>query len=1173
MADDVIVKIGAVDNGLSIAFNKAGEAVQSFGTTVNKSLGTVGKGLMVAGAATTAMGVSSVKSFGQFQQSLNTAAVVAGGTSKDIKGLADVANKMGADLPLSAQDAADAMIEMARNGASLDDLKQQFPAIAKAATAAGSDLQQTAGVVQLAMNVWGNSLKSPAQAAEILVQTANLSNASVEEMRQAIADVGSTAKLCGYDMQTTSTAIGLLTNSGLPAAQAAQDLNFALLRMVAPTKGVKSAMQQLGISVRDQNGNMKPLPTILNDVAKATSGMGKAQRDAALKALFGTAGMKAMVPLLDAVKDKSGKASTSWDGFSKAIDKAAGSTERANKTLDEQASEMQKNVGAKVEQLGGNWESLRNSVMQSNNKMTGSILDLMNNTLDWAQNSNSSIAKVVRGFIGLSPVIGPAMTAVGGFLTKAKTIGSVLGGTVKVVGKVGGAFINWGRSLVGLPPVLSQVTTSASKAGKGSKQLGEGADKAGASSKASAKEILAMGAAAFEIGAGIAVAAAGIALLVLSVAQLAKTGPAGAQALLAVTTSIATLLAVLKIVGPSLKENASGLLAFGAAALAIGASIGIASAGIALLVVSLTQLAKTGTNVPATMLAIGAALTAFAVGLGLVSPLLQKNVAGIMAFSVAALAVGSAIAIASAGLALLVASLTQLAKTGTNANTTVLLIVGGITALVAVFALLGPALTAGIAGIMAFSVAMIAIGTAIAIASAGLAILITALTNLITTMATLNISGQQFMTTMQQIGIGLAKLITSFVTTLVAAIPQIIALVLNGLVQVNAMLIQYIPIFAAQALQMIAGFLNALAQGIPQVIQSATNLIVNFCNALAQNMPQIVTAAVNLITSFVDTLTQNLPKLIDTGVNFIVNLIEGITEKIPDLVNAAVDLITKFLDALAKRAPDFVNSAINLILSFIDGVGQKISDVVSAALKLIRQFLKAITDAIPKMTDIAVEAVGNFVEGVGYALGRVLSSGGELIQRFISGVLKGLSGSRNAGKSNGNAVESALKSFNLISIGKYLISGFISGITSMVGSVVRAAANVGKAAVNSIKSFLHIHSPSRLMRDEVGYYFVAGFAKGITDNLRMASQASNRLAEASVFDVPSIDMTNYNRGIKQLTSNDMSGSIATDLRANLAVTQQPAYVTLSLGGSDYQGFVDDISKQQDMSVALRKKRL
>ena len=145
--------LSAVDNGFTSTFNAATNTAMSMGEKVSSNLKTIGNVTSAVGAATTAMGVAGLKSFGQFQQSLNTAAVVAGGTSKDIKGLSDVANKMGADLPISAQQAAEAMTEMARNGASVGQIKEQFPAIAQAATAAGSDLTATAGVVQQAINI------------------------------------------------------------------------------------------------------------------------------------------------------------------------------------------------------------------------------------------------------------------------------------------------------------------------------------------------------------------------------------------------------------------------------------------------------------------------------------------------------------------------------------------------------------------------------------------------------------------------------------------------------------------------------------------------------------------------------------------------------------------------------------------------------------------------------------------------------------------------------------------------------------------------------------------------------------------------------------------------------------------------------------------------------------
>lgn len=429
--------LSAVDTSFSSTIARAGQATESFGQSVNRHMQGVGNAMIAAGTATTAMGVKAVKGFGSFQSSLNQAAVIAGGTAKDIDGLSDVANHMGAVLPISAQDAANAMVAMARDGASIGTIKKEFPAIAEAATAAGANLQTTASVVQQAMNIWGDSLKSPQQAAAILTQTANLSNASIEDMQQALATIGSVAKMAGMNMSTTSEAIGLLTNRGFSAAQASEDLSYAIRQMLAPSKGAKKEMDALGLSFVDSSGKMKPFPQILKEVAAATDGMGDAQKTAALKTMFGAAGMQAIAPLLDAVKDKSDNTTTSWSAYAKAMNGAAKDTQTATKFLSDQANEMQQNLGSKIEQVGGNWEALRNKAMQTKGGVNSAILDMMNQSLEWATTSNSSTAQVIRSFIGMSPAIGAATTALGGLFKGWGKLISFGGSVIKTVGNVG----------------------------------------------------------------------------------------------------------------------------------------------------------------------------------------------------------------------------------------------------------------------------------------------------------------------------------------------------------------------------------------------------------------------------------------------------------------------------------------------------------------------------------------------------------------------------------------------------------------------------------------------------------------------------------------------------------------------------------------------------------------
>lgn len=423
---EVIAHVGADISDYQSAMKSLSSSTSSAMSSTSQAISSIGKTLTVTGAAIMALGVKSTNSFGDFQASLNKAAVIAGGTSKDIQGLADVANHMGAVLPISAQDAADAMVAMARDGASLGTIKKEFPAIAEAATAAGADLQSTASVVQQAMNIWGDSLDSPQQAAAILTETANLSNASIEDMQQALATIGGTASNAGISMTDTSEAIGLLTNKGFSAAQASLDLNHALLMMQAPSDKAAGAAQDLGLSFNDANGNMKPLPQILNEISDSMAGMTSSQKAAALKAMFGTSGMAAILPLMGSIKDKTDNTTTSWDAYSAAMQAASKDTGTATSFLNDQASEMQKNLGAKIEQVGGNWEALRNAAMAGSAGVISSIVDMMSSTLEWATTSNSAIGSGIRTFLGFSPIIGAATLATGSFLTAATKIGSVM---------------------------------------------------------------------------------------------------------------------------------------------------------------------------------------------------------------------------------------------------------------------------------------------------------------------------------------------------------------------------------------------------------------------------------------------------------------------------------------------------------------------------------------------------------------------------------------------------------------------------------------------------------------------------------------------------------------------------------------------------------------------------
>lgn len=1013
MAESYSVRaiLSAVDSSFSSTLARAGQATQNFGSSVNQKMQGVGKAMTAAGAATTAMGVKALKGFGDFQQTLNTTAVVAGGTSKNIGELSRLANKMGEDLPLSAQDAANAMLEMARNGASLDDIKKQFPAIAEASTAAGSDLQATAGVVQQSMNIWGDSLKSPQQAAAILVQTANASNASIEDMQQALATIGSTAKMAGMDMGTTAEAIGLLTNHGFSAAQASDDLNHAITQMLAPSSIAKKEMDALGLSFVDSSGKMKPFPQILREIAAKTNDMGDAQKTAALKAMFGASGMKAIAPLLDAVNNKTGNASRSWDAYNIAQDKAAGSTARASQYLSHQAAEMQKNVGASFEQVGGAWESLRNTSMQAAQGINNQYLGMIKNALDWATKSKSGTAGVIRSFIGLSPVLGAAATAIGTVLSGWGKMITLAGSVVGAIGHIGQVLKIVGTSGGSITKIITALE--------------------GLNSKSKIVKATLVG---LKIGNTI----------FSGLASAARVAMGGIQALWGIMMANPITLVIAAI-----------------------------TAVVAALVLFFTK-TKTGRKL-----------------WGEFVKWLQQ------AWS----------------------TLKEVASNIWNA-------------------------------------------------------IAQAVTHPVETIKAIWNTIKEFFGDLWQGIVDGAKEIWNGFAQFFSPVVESVKNIWNGIKDFFSNLWQGIVTGAQTIWQGFTQFFAPIIAAIQAVWQPIGEFFSNLWNGIKDFASQAWQGIQLLITNptqFIQNVWNNLVAFFTNLWNMIVQGAHAVWNTFSEIFAPIVDAVKNIWNGLVE----FFSNLWNNIKNITSQVWDAIRNAVSTAVNVVRQTITNVMNGIKNFWNNAWNAVKNVASNVWNGIKNVVSQGGSAIRNAVSNAMNNVknvfSNGWNVAKnvtSNGiHAAANVVRNVagNMASAGRNFVMGFVNGIRSMIGAAVSAAASMASSAVNAARSFLHIHSPSRVMRDQVGYYVAAGFAKGMTDNTNMVAKAANNMAQSAI---PTVDLSNSINGV--LAQGNLNNAVSSTVDHQLTVNQQPAYINLALGGTEYSTFVEDISREQGNQSSLSR---
>jgi phage-related minor tail protein len=103
-----------------------------------------------------------------------------------------------------------------------------------------------------------------------------------------------------------------------------------------------------------------------------------------------------------------------------------------------------------------------------------------------------------------------------------------------------------------------------------------------------------------------------------------------------------------------------------------------------------------------------------------------------------------------------------------------------------------------------------------------------------------------------------------------------------------------------------------------------------------------------------------------------------------------------------------------------------------------------------------------------------------------------------------NEAQSFFSNIDLKQIGKDIIQGLIDGISSMAGALWKKAKDIADSIKETIQSALDIHSPSRVMRDEIGKWIPLGIAEGISRNIDAVVSATNRMAQAAIPSVPGI---------------------------------------------------------------------
>lgn len=235
-----------------------------------------------------------------FESGMSKVQAISGASGEDLAALTDKAKEMGAKTKFSATESAEAMQYMAMAGWKTGDMLNGIEGIMNLAAASGEDLATTSDIVTDALTAFGLSAQDSTHFADVLAQASSNANTNVGMMGETFKYVAPVAGAMGYSAEDVATAIGLMANSGIKASQAGTSLRSILTRMAKPTKEVQTAMDQLGVSITDSDGNMKSLHEIMDELRTGFSGLSEAEKTNVAAALGGQEAMSGLLAIVNA---------------------------------------------------------------------------------------------------------------------------------------------------------------------------------------------------------------------------------------------------------------------------------------------------------------------------------------------------------------------------------------------------------------------------------------------------------------------------------------------------------------------------------------------------------------------------------------------------------------------------------------------------------------------------------------------------------------------------------------------------------------------------------------------------------------------------------------------------------------------------------------------------------
>ena len=307
-------------------------------------------GITAGTAAAGYTGMTSARSYIDFERNMKKVQAISGATAEEYKLLEDEAMRLGATTKFTAGESAAAMEKMALAGFKTKQIVAAMGGVLDLAAASGEDVAMVSDIITDNLLPFKMRAEDTKKFADVLAWGMSKTNVTVEMLGESFKYASGSAGNLGVSLEEMVGTLGLMGDQAIKSGMAGRGMDAVFSELIK--KKDILARQEIGINIDNGKGQFVGLVKTVEQFEKFLKGKTDIEKTAFLQNVFGDQGARAFSKLLNTEKEING---VTYKG-AKAV---AATVEAAGKSSTGMAEKMRDTM---LNSASGTWTLLTSAV-------------------------------------------------------------------------------------------------------------------------------------------------------------------------------------------------------------------------------------------------------------------------------------------------------------------------------------------------------------------------------------------------------------------------------------------------------------------------------------------------------------------------------------------------------------------------------------------------------------------------------------------------------------------------------------------------------------------------------------------------------------------------------------------------------------------------------------------